>query len=355
MVIIDEDRIKQAIEIAVNTTSLKALASLPEMDELELVNIYDNLNPTGDSLKMVLFNVERGTYCEEIEAYMRYHPALKEAEIVFFNELDYGLLRTGNINTAAELSKRLQMNYVFGIEFMELTIGYKNNLIAYGKNKEAFHGNAIMSRHKLYDPMILRLPLVYDWFNDKQKRFGTRIALFAKTMIYDKEIGLICTHLENRVSPEGREVQMKVILEQAKKQFENIPVIIAGDMNTNTFDGSILSESARMYEIFKSETDRINAPEKYEPLFKLVESYGYDYKAPNLPGKITRRKSIDGKGDLRMNIDWFFVKGMSCSEPAVAQTIFARSELPGLEGMEESEGRQISDHNAISGNFRIKD
>lgn len=358
MLIIDKDRINKAMQIAVDTSSLEALDSLPEMNELEIVNTYYDESILPNSLKIVLLNAERGSYLDEIEAYMKYHPALKDADIIFLNELDYGLLRTGNINTTAELSKRLGMNYVFGVEFMELVTAKRNDTNAprtHQENKQAFHGNAIMARCKLYDPMLIRLPLLYDWFNDEQKRFGTRMALLAKIIVQNKEIGLVCTHLENRTSPEGREAQMKVLLDEIEKRFKNMPVIIAGDMNTNTFDGSNASETKRMYELFKIETDRVKAPEKYEPLFKLAEGYGYDYKMCNLPGKITRRKPIDGKGNLEMNLDWFFTKGMSCSEPIVVNTIFNRSELPGIEGLEHSEGIQFSDHNAISGIFSIMD
>lgn len=343
MVKFDKQRINKAMEIADNVSSLKALDSLPEMNKLEIVNKYDIPGPLKNTLKIVLFNIERGKYLEEILAYMKYHPALKESDVIFFNELDYGMFRTGNKNIAAEISNRLSLNYIFGVEFLELMIGDKE-----GENKEAFHGNAIMSRFKLYDQMLLRLPLVYDWYKDKQKRIGTRIAVFAKIAVNSKEIGLVCTHLENRTSPLLRKVQMMSILEQAEKIFRNIPIIIAGDMNTNTFDGSNASEAARMLDVFKAESDRVNMPEKYEPLFELVESYGYDYKHSNMPGKITRRKPIPERGTLEMNLDWFFTRGVTCFETAVVNTIFKQVELPGISGMEVSEGIQISDHNAIS-------
>lgn len=54
---------------------------------------------------------------------MKYHPVLKGADIVFFNELDKGMIRTGNRDTALELSNKLSMNYMYGVEFLELTKG----------------------------------------------------------------------------------------------------------------------------------------------------------------------------------------------------------------------------------------
>lgn len=348
MIKLNKQKINEAMEIADNSSGLEALATLPEMDMLEIVNNYESPISFKNTLKMVLFNIERGTYLNEIIVYLKHHPALRDADIIFFNELDYGLLRTENKNISAEISKELGMNYIFGIEFMELTTNGKK-----GQNQEAFHGNAIMSRFKLYDPIILRLPLLYDWYQDEQKRFGTRIAIFAKILVRDNEIGLICTHLENRTTPEGRKVQMKTILEEAEKRFDNIPIVIAGDMNTNTFDGSKASEAMRMYEAFKAEPDRIKAPEKYEPLLELVKNYGYDYMTSNVTGKITRRKPIAGKGILEMNLDWFFTRGMRCLETTVVNTIFTRAELLGVKNMEESEGIEISDHNAICGKFIV--
>lgn len=323
-----------------------------EMEKIRSSNEYSTPRETKNSLKLVLLNVERGKHLDEIEAYLKYHPSLKNADVIFFNELDDGMARTGNIDITAELSKRLSMNYIFGVEFFELTKGNikEESEDSDQQNTKGLHGNAIMSRYELLEPVLLRLPVAYDWFYDKQKRLGGRIAIFAKIRVNNQLIGLVCTHLENRTSPKSREEQMKFILKQAKEHFKTMPIIIAGDMNTNTCDGTKDEEFINLYENRQSQTDRMYSPEKYEPIFKLVEGDGFDYKSANVKGKSTRRKPILKRGNLELNLDWFFVRGLSCTEAAVVKTIFSVNELECQSKIDADgkEGMEITDHNAIS-------
>lgn len=322
-----------------------------EIGKVIAFNYYHAPREHINRLKVVLLNVERGGHLDEIEAYMKYHPSLKNADVIFLNELDDGMARTGNIDITAELSKRLSLNYIFGVEFFELIGTVKNG----GGNSDltntkGFHGNAIMSRYELLEPVLIRLPKAYDWFYDKQKRLGGRMALFAKIRVNNQLIGLVCTHLENRTTPQKREEQMSCILEYAKDYFKALPVIIAGDMNTNTCDGNNDEAFIDLYDHRQSQSERIYTPEAYEPIFKLMEDYGFDYKSANVRGISTRRKPIAGKGNLELNLDWFFVRGLSCIEPAVIKTIFSVSELEGLPPIDAAgkEGMEITDHDAIS-------
>lgn len=342
---IEIEKIEAAVDKANDTSGVEALAVIPELNDIEELNKYD-VQEQRDYLKIVLFNAERGKYIDEIDAYMKYHPVLKDADIIFFNELDKGMIRTGNRDTSLELSNKLSMNYMYGVEFLELTKGGSRERKVQGENNEAFHGNAIMSRYKLYDSHLLRLPLEYDWFHDNQKRLGGRMALFTKVMVGNREIGLVCTHLENMTSPKGRMNQMKYILQQAEKEYNDIPVIIAGDMNTNTFNSNDKKEVEQAYINFETETDRIYSPQLYEPLITAVERYGFDYTNANVKGKLTRRKHKRGKDDLLLNLDWFFVKDMYCHQTNIVNTIFCNKELSGFQ-MKDSEGIEISDHNAI--------
>ncbi len=337
-----------------DTKGLVGLEESKVQAEIEKVRTFNDFPaPRGpiNSLKLAVLNVERGSHLDEIEAYMKYHPSLKNADVIFLNELDDGMVRTGNIDITAELSKRLSLNYIFGVEFFELTRTAKDGSEDTGvKNTKGFHGNAIMSRYELLEPVLVRLPMAYDWFYDKQKRLGGRMALFAKIRVNNQLIGLVCTHLENRTTPLRREEQMKYILEHAKDYFKALPVIIAGDMNTNTCDGNHDEEFIDLYDNRQSQAERISSPEAYEPIFELIEAYGFDYKSANVKGKSTRRKPIANKGNLELNLDWFFVRGLSCMEPAVIKTIFTVSELEGIPLMDAAgkEGIEITDHDAIS-------
>ena len=300
-----------------------------------------------DSLKVVVFNAQRGRYLDEIEAYFTYHPILQDADIILFNELDIGMVRSGNLDTVKELSQRLQMNYFFGAEFVELTKGEKEERAVPGENRDALHGNAILSRFCLHDPYLLRLPLLYDWYDDYQQRLGSRNALFATIKNDAWEVGLVCTHLENNTSPRGRAEQMESILKKTAERFGASPVVIGGDMNTHTFDDTQHIPATQRSAILTNNPDRFNQQEKYEPLFSMVNAWGFDYNEANLPRKITCRGYHEEAHPLMLNIDWIFTKGVQSFAPVVVTTIFNKDELPGLLNMDESQGIEISDHNAI--------
>jgi endonuclease/exonuclease/phosphatase family metal-dependent hydrolase len=323
------------------------------MSKIRSSNACPNPAEVISNLKFVSFNVEKGRHLNEIEAYLKYHPSLRNADVIFFNELDDGMARTGNIDITAELSKRLSMNYIFGVEFIELTpenIKYGSKDFS-GSNTKGLHGNSILSRFELLEPTLIRLPTTYDWFYDnRQKRIGGRMALFAKIKVNNQLIGLVCTHLENRTSPSGREKQIKFMLECINDYFIDMPVIIAGDMNSNTCDGSIDEEFTNLYEKRQSQSERLHSPEKSEPLFKLLKDSGFNYENANVDGKVTRRKPINKKGVLELNLDWFFTRGLICTEPKVVETFFSSNELECMPSLDANwnEGVEISNHNAIS-------
>ncbi|HSA06339.1 MAG TPA: endonuclease/exonuclease/phosphatase family protein [Candidatus Gastranaerophilales bacterium] len=204
---------------------------------------------------------------------------LKETDIFLLNEVDIGMPRTNYKNVAEEFAEMLGYNYAFGVEFVEVDPTHlgledyewseenilfpdKDYIVDKSKYK-GLHGNAIISRYPLKNVRIVRLPDVYGWFdNEKNKiagievarrkaaelifeesvlreiRRGSRMALIADVEIpgAEKPLTVISIHLENRAIPQYRYEQMKILLEQIKT-IEN-PIILAGDLNTTTKDGS---------------------------------------------------------------------------------------------------------------------
>ena len=49
-----------------------------------------------------------------------------------------------------------------------------------------------------------------------------------------QEVGAVSIHLENRTNGAGRLQQMKAVLQEAERVFPGIPVVLGGDLNTNT-------------------------------------------------------------------------------------------------------------------------
>jgi endonuclease/exonuclease/phosphatase family metal-dependent hydrolase len=131
----------------------------------------ENVRPRLRSfLRVVEWNIERGSRLEGITEVLNNHPVLKFADLLLINELDEGMLRSGNINVALELGRTLSADAVFGVEYLELTRGTGDEMMLAGENTTALHGNAILSRHAFANPQVTRLPRCQNNFEDKEKR-----------------------------------------------------------------------------------------------------------------------------------------------------------------------------------------
>jgi endonuclease/exonuclease/phosphatase family metal-dependent hydrolase len=267
------------------------------------------VTPLGPVLRALFWNIERGQkfdlvrlalsdpegFVAEAAKNPKSTPAslaaireqvslLKQADLLILNEVDIGMKRSDYRDVGRELAATLKMNYVFGVEFVELDpvmlgaekVELKDEDLAARIQKEmeadpqrlrALHGSAILSRYPIHDPRILRLPDCHDWFTDeskpvplieKSKRFasnkafleeltserrrGGRIVILAGLEIPEapgSSITVAAAHLENKGKVQCRATQMNFLLDRIKSI--SGPVIVAGDMNTTGSDGAILS------------------------------------------------------------------------------------------------------------------
>lgn len=259
----------------------------------------------GEFLRVATWNIERGIEYEAIEAVLsdeakfaamldakkfpaesekrrellEQAAALRAADVIILNEVDFGLRRTGYRNVAERLARRLGMNYAFGVQFVELTaIGYTQERRRRADPEEeeivqqiridparykGLHGIAVLSRFPLENVRLVpfrRQP--YDWYKsekggasplEKGKRFISKKVFLEKTLrevrrggrttllaeIADERfpagrVTIAATHLENRTKPANRVKQLEELLETLKEIRH--PIILAGDMNTSTED-----------------------------------------------------------------------------------------------------------------------
>lgn len=210
---------------------------------------------------------------------------MKQADVIVLNEVDWGMRRTDYRDVAADLAAALGMNYAYGVEFVEV------DPIALGLEKfeelppeqrtellpeisinqaryRGLHGNAILSRFRLENVRLE--PFEYqphDWYKDeltsvrplekgkrkaadvifqekmqREVRRGGRMMLSAEirdARLPDSHVTIVATHLEDKSKPEGRRKQLEELLARIKDT--SGPVVIAGDMNTSTQDGTPLS------------------------------------------------------------------------------------------------------------------
>ena len=217
----------------------KVMDKIPQYQQCEVHNLVEAPAEVPEVLRHVVFNIERGQTLHETIDFLNMCPDFKNMDIIYANELDDGAVRSGNCNVAYEIAKSIGMNYAYGLEFIELVNPDDN---------KGFHGNALFSRWPIRWAKVVHMPEQYNWYYDRQKRIGARVAIVCSLDIGGREVGAVSVHLENRADSEGREAQMAVVYDEIKKSFApDTPVMIGGDLNTNTFDGNDIPGFTKLF------------------------------------------------------------------------------------------------------------
>lgn len=318
-------------------TQQSVMAQIPQFEEAQIHNLSEMPETVPEELGILVFNMERGVHLPEIRDFLRYSPDVAPFDVILANELDDGCARSGGKDVAGEIAEAFHLNYVFGLEFIELVNG---------EDPKGFHGNAVFSRWPIRRAKVLRLPEKYNWYFDRQHRIGGRCAVFAELDIGGRPVGVVSIHLENRTHGEGRKDQMQAILQEAGRMFSGMPVILGGDLNTNTFDGrdkEDIGEIAANPELRRRCLEDVF---EYEPLLPWVQAAGYRC-VPEEP-KLTRRKPLPGGDYLPLRLDWIMLRG---AQPLASRMISTRREdcpfaKPGS-ALFAFTGGELSDHNAV--------
>ena len=315
----------------------EVMARIPQFGEAETGCFTAPPETAPESLGVLMFNMERGVHLAEIQDFLRDCPDIRPFDLILANELDDGCARSGNKNTARELAKASGLNYAWGLEFIELV----ND-----ENEKGFHGNAVFSRWPIRRAGVIRLPEQYNWYFDRQRRIGGRLAVFAELDVGGRPLGAVSIHLENRTHGEGRRAQMETILKAVEQELPGMPVILGGDLNTNTFDGR---DKEDIGDIAASPELRRRCLEdvfQSEALLPMAAEAGYEI-VPGEP-EMTRRKPLPDGGFLPLRLDWILLKGARAGESRMVST--AREDLtfarPGS-ALAAFTGAELSDHNAV--------
>ena len=187
----------------------KVMDKIPQYQQCEVHNLVEAPAEVPEVLRHVVFNIERGQTLHETIDFLNMCPDFKNIDIIYANELDDGAVRSGNCNVAYEIAKSIGMNYAYGLEFIELVNPDDN---------KGFHGNALFSRWPIRWAKVVHMPEQYNWYYDRQKRIGARVAIVCSLDIGGREVGAVSVHLENRADSEGREAQMAVVYDEIKKR-----------------------------------------------------------------------------------------------------------------------------------------
>ena len=321
----------------------EVMAMIPQFSQAEIHNIAAAPEQAPDSLGVLVFNMERGVHLAELGDFLENCPEVRPYDVILANELDDGCVRSGQRDTTKELAERLGMNYVFGLEFIELVNS---------EDAKGFHGNAIFSRWPIKRAKVVRLPEQYNWYFDRQRRIGGRLAILAELDVNGRSVGVGTIHLENRTHGPGRQEQLETILKAADEMFVGMPVALGGDLNTNTFDGrdkDAIQEIAGSPELQRRCLEDVAA---WEGCLPAAEKAGYK-AMPDQP-ILTRRKPLPGGGHLDLRLDWLLLRDL---EPTDSRTISTCRETwpfaaPGSP-LEAFGGQELSDHNAVWANCTI--
>lgn len=200
------------------------------MDEIETGNfaIPRPVLPRPDSIRAINWNINRGLQLERIVEFL----AGAEADLILLQELDLNARRTHRVDVAREISRKLQMNYIFGREFQELTQG--------SRRSPAYHGQATLSRWPLSNSRIIRFERQSNfwrprWFRPGiepfQGRIGGRLALVSDVNIAGRTIATYNLHLESKGDDALRYSQLEEALHDARRYDWDTPILLAGDFN----------------------------------------------------------------------------------------------------------------------------
>jgi endonuclease/exonuclease/phosphatase family metal-dependent hydrolase len=186
------------------------------------------------AIRVINWNIDRGLRLPEITDFLE----SQKADLLTLQEVDLNARRTHFRNVAEELARKLQMNYVFGREFEELTQG--------SRILPAYHGQATLSRWRLKNARVIRFRYQSGfwrprWFLPRvepfQERLGGRMALATEVDVLGRVFNVYNLHLESRGDNNLRFFQLKQAVEDAGRYVPRVPTLLAGDLNFDISEG----------------------------------------------------------------------------------------------------------------------
>ncbi|MEW6732082.1 MAG: endonuclease/exonuclease/phosphatase family protein [Acidobacteriota bacterium] len=180
----------------------------------EIRPVRPNVSGLGTSLRMVMWNIERGLRFEDVkllltnkdqflkrldqndvkpgsdeyEEVVRQIDLLQSADVLVLQELDWGLKRTEYHEVVRELGAAMRMNWAYGVEFIEIdpiNLGIEEFAEALPEDREemrkqiavdkqrlrCLHGNAVFSRYPILKATLQPLRVQgYNWYEGEKKR-----------------------------------------------------------------------------------------------------------------------------------------------------------------------------------------
>ncbi len=167
------------------------------------------------------------------------------------------------------------MNYAWGLEFIELV----ND-----ENAKGFHGNAVFSRWPIRRAGVIRLPEQYNWYFDRQKRIGGRLAVYAELDVVVSRWALYPSIWKTAPMARAARRRWLPFWRPSVRELPDMPLILGGDLNTNTFDGRAKEDIGAIAADPALRRRCLEDVGSFEPLLPLCAADGYEIvpKEPRL-------------------------------------------------------------------------
>eukprot|EP00979_Chaetoceros_neogracilis_P007546 scaffold1595_cov276-Chaetoceros_neogracile.AAC.3 len=215
---------------------------LPILNRALISNLFLNsslkqrgAHPPKLRLRICEWNAERGVDWDVLTSFY------SNPDIIILNEMDWGMARSGNIDTTKQMSQHLKMNYAYGVEFLELTNGNEREINAtFGKhNHIGYHGNAVLSKWPILESKIVRLHSLFDLLYEEktsgqakgERRLGGRMALFTSIETFVGKILIISMHTHSGSSRNLLRGDAALVCDEIQR-WNITNVIIGGDIAT---------------------------------------------------------------------------------------------------------------------------
>ena len=371
--------------------STKALAGSPlyarlrpEVERvLGAVEVGDFARPArgggAHAIRAAAWNIERGIRLDGIIRALGRHTLLGRSDVLLLTELDYGMARSGNRHVAREIAEGLGMAYAFAPCYVNLSKGSGLESGAEGENREALHGNAVLSRWPILAARSVALPNGKDKMRGREKRLGSQRAVVCDIAHPSGAFRAVSLHLDAHSSQRHRRRQMRVVLDHLDALEPSLPVLVGGDWNTSTYNSSravyaiagffrrVLMGVGRVIE------NHYLRPERWfeRGLFRELGRRGYRTAGLNEPGAGTLHYDVkdlaantnmgewvprwcfwwidwalrDHGGRCSLKLDWFAGRGIEPDAeepPRVVGNVRGRA------------GEVLSDHDPIVLDFKLR-
>lgn len=299
----------------------RLLAELPCLHQVAQRQAAPPSELTG-WLRVVAWNVQRGRRPAELAHVL----GESGADVCLLSELDDGMARTQNENTADAIAIAIATDvgagYAFGVEFIELGLGdeAEQRAAAGQGNDRGLHGNAILSPARLGEPVVVRLPgSGPGWFaaDSSQPRVGGRVAVLATVLLNGVPVEVASVHLENRTDAGHRARQLEVLLQGLDERSGGGPAVVGGDFNTLGVSYAELLDRPLVRHLRLEDPTRFTWPVAREPLFEVARDHGFEWTDANVAAPTTEHDAQGLPDHVPLKLDWILVRGLVARRPSV--------------------------------------